>query len=114
MFALFTDLDFYTAMRSMLTHAPEKPVKLLAVYCYALHRDTEVQASLFPEENRGRDITRAIDAIQDRFGDFVIYPARMVNMEQKVLDRISFGGVQGLPDVPFAERLEHEKVPHSF
>lgn len=109
-FALFTDLDFYTAMRSMLTHAPEKPVKLLAVYCYALHRDTDVQASLFPEENRGRDITRAIDAIQDRFGDFVIYPARMVNMEQKVLDRISFGGVQGLPDVSFTEQVKREMV----
>jgi DNA polymerase-4 len=106
-FALFTDLDFYTAMRSMLTHAPEKSVKLLAVYCYALHRDNEVQASLFPEENRGRDITRAIDAIQDKFGDFVIYPARMARMEQKVLDRISFGGVQGLPEVPFQEQIKH-------
>ncbi len=109
-FALFTDLDFYTAMRSMLMHAPEQPVKLLAVYCYALHRDTEMQVSLFPEENRGRDITRAIDAIQDRFGDFVIYPARMVNMEQKVLDRISFGGVQGLPDVSFTEQVKREMV----
>ena len=107
---LFTDADFYTAMRTMLTHAPEKPVKLLAVYCYALHRDTSQQASLFPEENRKRDLTRAMDAIQNRFGDFVIHSGRMVNMEQKVLDRISFGGVQGLPDIPFQETVEHESV----
>lgn len=90
-FALYSDLDFYTAMRTMLTHAPEKNVKLLAVYCYALRREQGEQDSLFPEENRGKRVTRAIDAIQNRFGDFVICPARMVQMEQKVLDRIAFG-----------------------
>lgn len=109
-FPILTDLDFYMSMRRMLMHAPERAVKMLAVYCYALHRDTDTQASLFPEENRKRDITRAIDAIQNRFGDFVIYPARMACMEQKVLDRISFGGVQGLPDVPFTEGMKHESV----
>lgn len=109
-FPMYTDLDFYSAMRRMLMHAPERAVKMMAVYCYALHRDTDSQASLFPEENRKRDITKAIDAIQNRFGDFVIYPARMAKMEQKVLDRISFGGVQGLPDVPFTERLERKPV----
>ena len=109
-FPILTDLDFYMNMRRMLMHAPERAVKMLAVYCYALHADTDVQVSLFPEENRKRDITRAIDAIQNRFGDFVIYPARMARMEQKVLDRISFGGVQGLPDVPFAEQVKHEAV----
>lgn len=106
--ALFTDADFYTAMRTMLTHALEKPVKLLAVYCYALYREQGEQASLFPEENRKRDLTLAMDAIQNRFGDFVIHSGRMVNMEQKVLDRIAFGGLTGLPDIPFTESVEHE------
>ncbi len=105
---LFTDADFYTAMRTMLRYAPEKSVKLLAVYCYALHRDASPQPSLFPEENRKRDLTLALDAIQNRFGDFVIHSGRMVNMEQKVLDRIAFGGMQGFPDVPFRESVEHE------
>jgi DNA polymerase-4 len=107
-YALYSDLDFYTAMRIMLTHAPERQVKLLAVYCYALHRNLGEQDSLFPEENRAKDVTRALDAIRNKFGDFVIYPARMVKMEQKVLDRISFGGVQGLPDVPFHQHVQYE------
>lgn len=110
-FALYADTDFYSALRLMLKHAPARQVKLLAVYCYALERDTNTQPSLFPEDNRKRDITRALDAIQNRFGDFIIHSGRMVNMEQKVLDRISFGGVQGLPDVPFAETLTHEMTP---
>jgi len=90
---LFTDADFYGAMRRMLCFAPEKLVRLLAVYCYTLVPDIACQSSLFPEENRKRDITKALDAIADRFGDFVIHPARMVNMEQRVLDRIAFGKV---------------------
>ncbi len=108
---MFTDNDFYTALRTMLAHAPMQPVKLLAVYCYMLIHDTALQPSLFSEDNRKRDITRAVDSIQDRFGDFVIYPARMARMEQKVLDRIAFGKVRGLPDVPFADPVTHELNP---
>lgn len=93
-FPMFSDNDFYTAMRAMLVHAPARPVKLLAVSCYLLVQNSALQSSLFPAENRKRDITRALDAIQDRFGDFVIHPARMMHMEQKVLDRIAFGGVR--------------------
>lgn len=90
--AMVTDMEFYSAMRLMLEKAPSKSVKLLAVYSYAL--TNELQSSLFPEESKKRDVSRAIDAIQDRFGDFVIHPARMLAMEQKVLDRIAFGGVK--------------------
>ena len=90
---MVTDMDFYYAMRDLLERAPQKLVKLLAVYAYALIRDTGLQPSLFAEENRKREVVRALDAIQDRFGDFIIHPARMINMEQKVLDRIAFGHV---------------------
>lgn len=90
--AIVTDMEFYSAMRRMLERAPCRPVKLLAVYSYALTHESH--PSLFPEENKKRDVSRAIDAIQDRFGDFVIHPARMLAMEQKVLDRIAFGGVK--------------------
>lgn len=93
-FPMVTDADMYAAMRLMLKSAPVRPVKLLAVYCYLLIRDSALQPSLFPEENRKRDVTRAMDAIQDRFGDFVIHPARMTAMEHKVLDRIAFGGIK--------------------
>lgn len=109
-FPMYTDNDFYAAIRLILTHAPKRPVKLLAVYCYTLVHDSSLQRSLFPEENRKRDITQALDAIQDRFGDFIIHPARMVRMEQQVLDRIAFGKVHGLPDVPFYEAIEHESL----
>ncbi len=105
---LFTDMDFYTAMRAMLTRAPDRPVKMLAVFCYALVHEAEIQPSLFAQDNKKRDVTRVVDAIQDRFGDFIIHPARMLAMEQKVLDRIAFGGAEGLPDVEFHDTVTHE------
>lgn len=102
---LFTDTDFYNAMRRILERAPHMPVKLLAIWSYQLAPDRVLQPSLFPEENQKRDVTRALDSIQDRFGDFVIHPARMSHMEQQIVDRISFGGVQGLPGVSFVENV---------
>ena len=110
LFSLFTDADFYHAMRMLLTHAPEKPMRLLAVYCYALKRDTCLQQSLFVQDNRKRSVIRAIDAIQDRFGDFVIYPGRMMNMEQKVQDRIAFGGVKELEESVFHDPIERKCI----
>ncbi len=91
MVPLFADSDFYERMRDILKVAPERPVRILAVFCYQLDHDIYTQMSLLPEENKKRDITIAIDKVQERFGDFVITPGRMMNMEQRVLDRIAFG-----------------------
>lgn len=93
---LFSDADFYTRLRMLLVQSPARPVRILAVSCFDLQRDLYRQASLFTEENRKETITRAIDAMQDRFGDFVVTSGRMLDMEQKVLDRIAFGRVREL------------------
>lgn len=97
--SIFSDSDFYKRIRIMLSEAPQKGVRILAVYTYDLKSDR--QLSLFPEENNKRNVTVAIDTMQERFGDFIITPGRMIGMEpastqrgeQKVLDRISFGRV---------------------
>lgn len=93
---LFSDADFYTRIRTLLTQSPCRPVRIVAVTCFGLQHDLYQQASLFSEENRKEAITRAIDAIQDRFGDFVVSSGRMLEAEQKVLDRIAFGRVREL------------------
>lgn len=105
---LYTDADFYGAMRRILAKAPNKPVKLLAIWSYLLIHDEALQPSLFPEENQKRDVTRAIDAIQDRFGDFIIHPARMSRMEQQILDRIAFGKVHSLEPPQFRDSVTSE------
>ena len=46
------------------------------------------------EEKKER-LTRALDGIDARWGEFTVVPARMLGMEQKVQDRIAFGGMRG-------------------
>jgi DNA polymerase-4 len=47
---------------------------------------------------KNRRASVAMDVINDRYGEFVITPAIMLGMEEKILDRISFGGVTELLD----------------
>lgn len=91
--SLFTDADFYSRARLLLAQAPTRPVRILAVSCFDLAQNLYAQQSLFMEENRKEAVTRAVDAMQNRFGPFVVSTGRMLALEQKVLDRIAFGKV---------------------
>lgn len=102
--------DLYAAALEVLSAAPRRPVRLLAVSSHHLTDELYEQAELFRDNSRKRALTAAIDKIQDRFGDFTIYPARMLSMEHKVLDRIAFGGVKGLEEVIFRDAVEHESI----
>lgn len=92
--SLFADTDFYERVRMLLRDAPLKPIRILAISCFQLTKDLYSQQYLFVEENKKQALTWAIDRIQDRFGDFVIAPGRMLAMNEKVLDRIAFGRTQ--------------------
>ncbi len=39
-------------------------------------------------------VSEAADKINDRWGEFVITPALMMDMDDIILDRIAFGGVK--------------------
>ncbi len=92
----YADGDMYREAKKLLLQAPIRGVRILAVFSYHLAPDLYQQESLLPQENKKRQLTRALDGIADRWGDFVVTPARMLSMEQKVLDRIAFGGGRGL------------------
>jgi DNA polymerase-4 len=91
---LFASKDLYKASLAILTKAPKKPVKLLAVSSYFLSDPNQEQLELFEESGRKRALTQALDAIADRWGEFTVTPARMLAMEHRVLDRIAFGSVK--------------------
>ena len=92
--SLFTSRDLYRASMRILAKAPKKSVKLLAVSCYFLSDESQEQLGLFDSTGRKRALTRALDAICNRWGEFTVTPARMLAMEHRVLDRIAFGGVR--------------------
>ncbi len=91
---LFVSSDLYNASLRILAKAPKKPVQLLAVSCYFLSDETQEQLELFDSPDRKRALTHALDTIADRWGEFTVTPARMLAMENRILDRIAFGGVR--------------------
>lgn len=93
-YPLFSNEDIYKKSLEILRMAPPQPVRILAVTCFDLTADLYAQQSLFAADVRKENLTRAIDEVETRWGDFAITPARMLAMEQKVLDRIAFGIVR--------------------
>lgn len=91
---LFADRDIYARAHDILLQAPNKPVRILAVNCFALNKTLYQQETLLGDEEKKIRLTQAMDKIHNRWGDFVVTPGRMLGMENKVLDRIAFGGVK--------------------
>jgi hypothetical protein len=44
-------------------------------------------------------VSKTLDAINDKWGEWTIYSARMFGRQKEVIDRIAFGGVKDLEEV---------------
>ncbi|MFZ5845679.1 MAG: DNA polymerase Y family protein [Patescibacteria group bacterium] len=97
---LFTNNSLYKEALRVLKKAPNKPIRLMAVACFYLSDGSKEQLGLFEPFDKKRGLTQALDTIADRWGEFTVFPGRMLGMEQKVLDRIAFGK-QNLTTEPF-------------
>lgn len=74
-------------------------VKSLAVSCFGLERREVLQLRLFEDITRSYQLTAALDQVNRRWGAFTIRPARMLDQEKYVFDRIAFGGVKELSEI---------------
>lgn len=96
---LYTTADLYKYINLLFNKRPyqEKKIRKLALSCYDLEPADNPQIGLFdttPE--RDRKVSDAMDSINDRYGEYVITPALMMDMDATVLDRIAFGSVKEL------------------
>lgn len=98
---VYTTHDIYLKAQYLLNQQQQrKTVRTLAVSCYDLENSQSGQQSLFEgEEQKLNRLSDAIDAVNNRYGQFVITPAVMVAMDKTILDRISFGGVKELEEI---------------
>lgn len=75
--------DIYrSAVRLLDSLELSQPVRLLGV-CLSNLEYQEQQPSLFAEERKKEQLTRAMDAVNDRFGDFKVTFGSMLNREEK-------------------------------
>jgi len=107
---LYSTSDIYEAAKRLL-HGAEisNRVKIMSVHVYNLNDWDPVQTSLFDQNDtwgrkignspyRAQDsrkrISDAVDGINDRYGEYVITSAMMMEMQGTILDRIAFGQVR--------------------
>lgn len=88
---LYTDADFYRIANELLKEAPSHSVRILAVSCFHLEERLYAQETLFEGEQKDRQLTKAMDKIAERWGEWTVVPGRLLSIDQKVHDRIAFG-----------------------
>ncbi|MCJ7805063.1 DNA polymerase IV [Patescibacteria group bacterium] len=96
---LFDSRDIYKEAFKLLVSCPyRKPVRQLAVSCFNLLTRPELQMELFEDVVKKEKIVEAVDKVNERWGHFIITPARMLGTGGVVMDRIAFGGVKELEE----------------
>lgn len=95
----FDSKDFYKAAFRLLIEAdPKTPVLNIAVSCFELTRNGTLQLDLFENIDKKHDLVEAIDAVNEKWGDFTLASAKSFGGAKVVLDRIAFGGVKELEE----------------
>jgi DNA polymerase-4 len=96
---LFSPGDIYKVAYKILLRSPyREPVHIIAVSCFNLTKSGTSQLDIFEKVQKKRELTEALDEISEKWGDFVITPAMMLDTKDLVKDRISFGGVKDLEE----------------
>jgi DNA polymerase IV len=97
---LYSTDDIFQAAHHLLKQAeiPAK-VSIMSVNVFDLKPLSPEQLDLFGEDRRldaGKRISSAMDLVNNRYGEFVVTPASMMDMQGTILDRIAFGQVRDL------------------
>ena len=99
---MFTTPELFREAMHTYNNSPNKDiVSKIMVSCYGLHECDNSQQTLFDCDNnlKQRNLSVAVDKINDRYGEMVITPLLMMGMSNVVLDRIAFGAVKELEDL---------------
>ncbi len=98
---MFTTDELYKKVMLVFNSQPQrKVVSKLEIHCFDLSVATSMQESLFDtERERKGKVSKALDGINDKWGEWTIYPARMFGRQKEVIDRIAFGGVKDLEEI---------------
>lgn len=95
---IYSTQDIYIKLMSMFNKI-EFPAKCTHVNIAVINiaPDSPVQLRLFdPPQRTFQSLSRATDKINDRYGEFTIYPAKMANMEHVIIKRVPFGSVRDI------------------
>lgn len=88
----FDSRDFYKEAFAIFCRSPyKKPVRDIAVSCFNLLASVQTQLDLFEDIEKKQKLVKAVDEVNENWGDFVVTSARMLTALDAVPDRIAFG-----------------------
>jgi DNA polymerase-4 len=110
-YRLYSTDSVYRAAKSLLDKAElYNKVRGMAITTFSLEPVTPEQLNLFEVETDDlpldpslqplrsmtaeRRLSDALDVINNRYGEFVVTPATMMDMQGEILDRVAFGSVR--------------------
>lgn len=98
---MFTTDELFKKVMLVFNAQPQrKVVTKLDVSCFDLANADSIQETLFEtSRERKRNVSNALDMINNKWGEWTIYSALMHGREKEVVDRIAFGGVKELEEV---------------
>jgi DNA polymerase IV len=98
---MFTTDELYKKVMLVFNaQTQRKVVTKLDICCFNLAEANSVQESLFEtSRERKREVSKALDNINNKLGEWTIYSARMMGRDKEVIDRIAFGGVKELEEI---------------
>jgi len=96
---LFSTQDIYEEVMRLYDGAPHAPLRHIAISVFELHKENDLQLDMFTNTLEKVHLMKAVDSIHKRWGDYVVYPARMIDTERFIPDRIAFGGVKELEEI---------------
>ncbi len=93
--SMYSSLDIYKHALRILHEQPTlKEVRLLAVGVFNLESNFPHQVELYNPYKE--TLIKAMDAINDRYGEFIVTTARMMDTTKEAPDRIAFGKMHDL------------------
>ncbi len=97
---LYTTLELYNAAQTIFKQRQKNEiVTKISVHCFNLSKDIRDQIGLFEMredilKKRMRKVSDVLDVLNDKYGEFTVSSAKMMDMNDTVVDRIAFGNVR--------------------
>ncbi len=88
---------YFRALTLMSLSGYKKKVAELAVRVYDLIPNSDEQLKIFSSPTHA--VSKAMDEINDTYGEFAVTSGLLMGMGNTIIDRISFGGVRELEDI---------------
>jgi DNA polymerase-4 len=90
----FTDQEIFRRVRQLFGARPRRLVTALGMTCYGLVQSARSQTSLDPRHAAEIQLTEAVDAVNGRYGNFVMTYGDALSGKQVIKQKIPFGSTQ--------------------